>query len=96
MNCGHQLVPLYFMYESFTAAEQDIRCLLGLTIAARGSLCILTLSPVPSQTKKKFLAWADSEEGIEVSPDVDLFHAFAEVGMVELLKSTNQHDFHGP
>lgn len=31
------------------------------------------------QAKKKFLAWADSEAGIEVSPDIDLFHAFAEV-----------------
>lgn len=32
------------------------------------------------QAKKKFLAWANSEAGIDVSPDVDLFHSFSEVG----------------
>lgn len=32
------------------------------------------------QAKKHFLAWANSETGIEVSPDVDLFHSFSEVG----------------
>ncbi len=42
---------------------------------------MLTLPSVALQAKKKFLAWADSEAGIEVSPDVDLFHAFAEVRM---------------
>ncbi|CAM9170747.1 unnamed protein product, partial [Ectocarpus fasciculatus] len=33
---------------------------------------------IGNEAKEKFLAWADSEEGVQVSPDVDLFHAFSE------------------
>eukprot|EP00752_Nemacystus_decipiens_P007082 g6345.t1 len=33
---------------------------------------------VGDEAKRQFLAWADSEAGIEVSPDVDLFHSFSE------------------
>lgn len=32
-----------------------------------------------AQIKKRFLEWADSEPGVDVSPDVDLFHEFKEV-----------------
>lgn len=31
------------------------------------------------QAKAKFLNWVDSEPGIEVCPDVDMFHVFKEV-----------------
>lgn len=37
------------------------------------------MSDLTVQAKTKFLEWARSEEGIEVCPDVDMFHAFKEV-----------------
>eukprot|EP00903_Cladosiphon_okamuranus_P013171 g12284.t1 len=33
---------------------------------------------IGDEAKEQFLAWAKSEAGIEVSPDVDLFHSFSE------------------
>ncbi|CAM9408993.1 unnamed protein product [Scytosiphon promiscuus] len=33
---------------------------------------------IGNEAKKRFLAWAGTEEGIEISQDVDLFHVFSE------------------
>lgn len=37
-----------------------------------------------AQIKKRFLEWAASEPGVDVSPDVDLFHEFKEVRVVRV------------